>query len=73
VNPDGCPQQDSFLVAVFATSLVAQNLSLTPIGFVRGADGERPSCVEFAKKFDDGALLAVVSYLVASRCTFSRF
>ena len=29
--------------------------------FVRGFDGEQPSCIEFAKRFDNGALLAVVS------------
>merc|ERR1719188_1513674 len=52
---------DSALVAVFASAVSGAALaSLTPIGFVRGFDGERPSCIEFAKRFDDGALLAVV-------------
>ncbi len=52
---------DSALVAVFAAAIApGQSLSLTPIGYVRGRIGERPSCVEFARKFDDGALLTVV-------------
>ena len=33
---------------------------------MRGFDGERPSCIEFAKRFDDGALLAVVGASLTS-------
>ena len=41
--------------------MMCHPVCLSNVRFVRGFDGERPSCIEFANRFDDGALLAVVS------------
>ena len=55
--------RDCALVAVFAASM-NPSLSLAPIGLIRGMieDEEKPSVVEFASKFDEGALLSIVSF-----------
>ena len=51
--------QTSEVIALFGTS-VEPYLTLTPIGLIRGFEGEVPSCLAFASKFDEGALLTVV-------------
>ena len=61
--------RDSPVIAIFATSL-RPSLSLTPIGLIKGCvdinggggcEQEFPNCMEFARKFEQGALLTVVS------------
>jgi hypothetical protein len=39
-------------------------VSLFPVGLVVGAKGEKPACIDFAAKFEHGALLTVVSAYV---------
>ena len=53
--------RDSNLLALFCT-VIRPSLSLTPLGLLRGIGDERPNCMEFARKFEQGALLTVVRY-----------
>lgn len=52
--------EDSDVLAIFATN-VNPDLSMSPLGLLSGGIGESPNCIEFAKKFEEGSLLTVVS------------
>ncbi len=50
---------ESAVIAVFSTIVTPANLSISPIGFIRGELDETPCCFAYADQFNRGALLTI--------------
>ena len=58
--------EETNIVALFATN-VRPDFSISPIGLISGQPNEKPACIEFSKKFDEGALLTIVRNIVCHK------